>query len=124
VGGHGWGRGKIWGKFLAIIETVEKPVLMHYGSYETTFLKRMRERYGKPPAGSVAAGAIQGGMNLLSVIFAQVYFPTFSNGLKEIARALVSVVRLGRERDSNRCLATRWEHQTVCHETSAYHLQC
>ena len=37
-------------------------------------------------------------MNLLSVIFAQVYFPTFSNGLKEIAASLwVSVVRLDRE---------------------------
>ena len=37
----------------------------------------------------------------------------------------VSVVRLGRERDSNRCLATRMGGiKTVCHETSAYHLQC
>ena len=38
--------GKIWREFLAILETVEKPVLIHYGSYETTFLKRMSERYG------------------------------------------------------------------------------
>jgi predicted RecB family nuclease len=82
--------GKIWGEFLAIVETVEKPVLMHYGSYETTFLERLRERYGEPPEGSVAARAIQGGMNLLSMIFAQVYFPTFSNGLKEIATSLGS----------------------------------
>ena len=41
--------GKIWREFLAILETVEKPVLIHYGSYETTFLKRMCERYGAPP---------------------------------------------------------------------------
>src|SRR2546429_2211028 len=34
--------GKIWREFLAILETVEKPVLIHYGSYETTFLRRMR----------------------------------------------------------------------------------
>ena len=47
--------GKIWREFLAILETVEKPVLIHYGSYETTFLKRMSERYGDPPEHSVAA---------------------------------------------------------------------
>jgi len=32
--------GKIWREFLGILETVEKPVLVHYGSYETSFLKR------------------------------------------------------------------------------------
>jgi len=79
--------GKIWREFLAILETVEKPVLIHYGSYETTFFKRMGERFGEPPDGSVAR-AIQEAVNLLSVTFAQVYFPTFSNGLKEIARNL------------------------------------
>jgi predicted RecB family nuclease len=76
---------KIWREFLAILETVEKPVLIHYGSYETAFLKRMGERHGKPHEGSVAAKAIKAAVNLLSVIFAKVYFPTFSNGLKEIA---------------------------------------
>ena len=29
--------GKIWREFLGILETVEKPVLIHYGSYETIF---------------------------------------------------------------------------------------
>ena len=56
--------GKIWREFLAILETVEKPVLIHYGSYETTFLKRMCERYGEPPEDSVAARAIQSPVNL------------------------------------------------------------
>jgi hypothetical protein len=79
--------GKIWREFLGILESIEKPVLIHYGSYETTFLKRMVERFGEPPDGSVAK-AIQEGVNLLSVTFAQVYFPTFSNGLKEIAGSL------------------------------------
>src|SRR5207302_11037596 len=39
--------GKIWREFLAILEAVEKPVLIHYGSYETTFLKRMDDSYGQ-----------------------------------------------------------------------------
>ena len=30
--------GRIWREFLAILETVEKPVLIHYGSYESVFL--------------------------------------------------------------------------------------
>jgi predicted RecB family nuclease len=76
---------KIWREFLGILETVEKPVLIHYGSYEAVFLKRMGERHGNPPESSAAAKAIKAPVNLLSVIFAQVYFPTFSNGLKDIA---------------------------------------
>ena len=77
--------GRIWREFLAILETLEKPVLIHYGGYETAFLKRMGERHGQPPEISLAAKTIKAAVNLLSVIFAEVYFPTFSNGLKEIA---------------------------------------
>lgn len=76
---------KIWREFLAILEAVESPVLIHYGSYETTFLKRMSEIYESPPEGSVAAKSIASATNILSVTFAHIYFPTYSNGLKEIA---------------------------------------
>ena len=48
-------------------------------------MKRMCDRYGDPLEGSVIAKAIESAVNLLSVIFAQIYFPTFSNGIKEIA---------------------------------------
>jgi predicted RecB family nuclease len=75
----------IWNEMLSILGTVENPVLIHYGSYETVFLRRMCERYGEPLKGSVVAEAIRAPVNLLSVTFARVYFPTFSNGLKEIA---------------------------------------
>ena len=80
--------GKIWREFLGILETIEKPVLIHYGSYETTFLKRVGERYGKPAESSAAAEGLASPVNLLSVIFAQIYFPAYSNGLKDIARFL------------------------------------
>lgn len=80
--------GKIWREFLAILETVEKPVLIHYGSYETNFSKQMAERHGSPQAESIAAKAIALALNLVSVMFAKIYFPTFSNGLKEIAGRL------------------------------------
>ena len=80
--------GKIWRDFLGILEAVEKPVLIHYGSYETIFSKKMAARHGSPQAESVAAKAIASALNLVSVMFATIYFPTFSNGLKEIGGRL------------------------------------
>jgi predicted RecB family nuclease len=75
----------IWNDLLGILSEIPNPVLIHYGSYETIFLKRMRERHGGPSKGSTAAMAIENATNLLSFVYAQIYFPTFSNGLKEIA---------------------------------------
>ena len=77
--------GKIWRKFLALLETVEQPVLIHYGSYETKFMKAMKERHGRPKDQSVAAKAIDSAINLISVMFGKIYFPTYSNRLKELA---------------------------------------
>lgn len=79
---------RIWKDFLNIISGAEHPILMHYGSYETTFLRRMCDRYGDPPKDSIVGRIIASSVNLLSVIYARVYFPTYSNGLKEIARFL------------------------------------
>lgn len=79
---------RIWKDFLNIMSGVDCPILMHYGSYEITFLKRMCDRYGGPPKDSIADKAIMSSVNLLSVIYARVYFPTYSNSLKEIARFL------------------------------------
>jgi predicted RecB family nuclease len=79
---------RIWDSFLNILSGIDRPVLIHYGSFETTFLKKMCERYGTPPEGSAAAQALASSINLLSAIYAQVYFPAYSNGLKEIARYL------------------------------------
>jgi predicted RecB family nuclease len=78
----------IWSGFLGVLSETANPHLVHYGSYETIFLKRMSERYGRPPADSPAAAAIDHPTNLLSFIYAQIYFPTYSNGLKEIAKYL------------------------------------
>lgn len=80
--------GKIWREFLAILETVEKPVLIHYGSYETTFFKRMSQRYGIPDESSGAGESIASAMNLLSFMFGRIYFPTHTNKLKDIAPLL------------------------------------
>src|SRR6266478_1413212 len=113
--------GKIWRDFLTILETIENPVLIHYGSYETTFIKHMHERYGEPQGNSSAAKALQSRLNLLSVIFTQFYFPAFSNGLKDVASSIgyrwADAVSSGLESIAWRC---RWEESFD--ETAKRHL--
>jgi predicted RecB family nuclease len=77
--------GRIWRELLSKLMDIENPILIHYGSFESVFLKQMCEKHGGPPSGSGAAKALESAVNLLSVIFGQIYFPTYSNGLKEIA---------------------------------------
>jgi len=80
---------KIWREFLDILATVEKPVLLHYGSYETTFLNRMEARYpGTLEAKALLQKMKNEAVNLLSFIYGQVYVPTYSNGLKDVAGLL------------------------------------
>ena len=68
---------------------MNNPCLIHYGSFETIFLRRMCERFRTLSREAVGvARAIEHAVNLLSTIYAQVYFPTLSNGLKEIAGIL------------------------------------
>jgi predicted RecB family nuclease len=58
---------RIWREFLGILSGIERPVLIHYGSFETIFLKRMHQKYGDPVGGSLLPEAISSAVNLLSV---------------------------------------------------------
>jgi len=78
---------RIWDSFLGLLSTIESPTLIHYGSFETTFLRKMLKRFGLP-ANSGIEKTIKQAINLLSIIYARIYFPTYSNGLKDIARFL------------------------------------
>jgi hypothetical protein len=74
---------------------------------ESIFLKRMTERYGWPRDGSAAATAIKNAENVLSYVFARVYFPTFSyrlKGSRQISR--FPLVGFARIRARSDCLAT------------------
>ena len=80
---------EIWARFLQTISKVENPRLIYYGSYETLFLKRMKARYPEAIEDSTLLDRlIAESINILSVIYAHIYFPTYSNGLKDIARYL------------------------------------
>ncbi len=76
---------RIWKEFLGALSKIPNPRLLHYGNYETVFLKRMRKRHGEPSKDSTAETAIRNATNLTSFVYAKIYFPTLSNGLKDIA---------------------------------------
>jgi predicted RecB family nuclease len=78
----------MWESCLRVLSVIDNPQLIHYGSYETQFLKRMRTRYPDIESPSFLDHLISSALNLLSVIYAQVYFPTYSNGLKDVASYL------------------------------------
>jgi hypothetical protein len=71
--------------FLDLLDGREDFALFHYGGYERRLLKRMRKVVRrKRLVDRILANAV----NVLSVIHAGVYFPAFSNGLKEVGRFL------------------------------------
>jgi Transposase IS66 family/RNase_H superfamily len=83
------GEREIWQECLCALKQVNKPQIVHYGAYESRFLKHMRERWKAPADDAEFLDRLIGGsVNLLGSIYGRIYFPTYSNGLKEIARWL------------------------------------
>jgi predicted RecB family nuclease len=79
----------MWQDCLRSLKEIQKPRLIHYGAYESRFLKLMRSRW--TPADEDAAFVdqlIDTSTNLVSSIYGKIYFPSYSNGLKDIARWL------------------------------------
>ena len=69
-----------------VIEGFEDYTLYHYGQYESRFLDRMR---GLADEEGAAVDRIRArSCNVLAAIYSHVYFPTCSNGLKDIATFL------------------------------------
>jgi predicted RecB family nuclease len=60
---------KIWTDFLERLKEIDSPHLIHYGSYETQFLKRMRARYRNTRDPAFIDGLARSALNLLSVIY-------------------------------------------------------
>jgi predicted RecB family nuclease len=77
----------MWIRCLETLAFINRPRLIHYGSYETQFLRRMKARYsGASMNSGLIDHLISSSVNLLSFTYAQIYFPTYSNTLKEVAR--------------------------------------
>jgi predicted RecB family nuclease len=81
------GEREMWTSCLSALKQIGAPCLIHYGSYEAQFLRRMRDRYcNKSEDRAFVEGLLSRAINLVSLTFAQIYFPTYSNGLKEIGQ--------------------------------------
>ena len=76
---------RIFEQFILKAEEFQEHIIYHYGSYEATFLKRKRrEATTKKRIDRILARSV----NVLTLIYGTVYFPTYSNGLKDVASTL------------------------------------
>src|SRR3984893_17378517 len=76
------GESEICARFLEIVARYHAPRLYCYGKYERTFIERMRRQARrKKPIDAVLTTLT----NVLAIIYPHVYFPTYSNGLKDVA---------------------------------------
>jgi predicted RecB family nuclease len=76
---------RVFQQFLDIVGRYPDCQLYAYGHYEAVFLRRMIKQLGHQ---ELNANLLSRVVNILSVVHAHIYFPTYSNGLKDIARYL------------------------------------
>lgn len=58
--------------------------LYHYGSYETKFLQKAQSYARDPDDARAIEEMIANAVNVLAIVYKHVFFPTYSNGLKDI----------------------------------------
>jgi predicted RecB family nuclease len=71
-------------EFLDQLDSIARYSLIHYGNYESKALRQIRERMPIFYQSKID-DAIKQSINILSTIRPHIYFPTYSNSLKEIA---------------------------------------
>ncbi len=76
---------RLFEQFVDILKQQQDYTLFHYGQYEAEILRKMRAMVR--PKKAVDA-AIAASVNVLAPLHSDVYFPTYSNGLKEIGKYL------------------------------------
>jgi len=77
----------IWKQFLDVIRENDDFTLFHYGSYEREFIEKMRKRYSANDE-KLIENLKSHSINILSLLYANIYFPTYSNSLKDIGAHL------------------------------------
>jgi predicted RecB family nuclease len=75
--------GRLLEQFARVVARHDDYVVFHYGSYETAFFRRMARQDGE-----LCQRILARCFNVLSVVYHNVYFPTLSNGLKEVGQFL------------------------------------
>jgi predicted RecB family nuclease len=76
---------QIFEQFLAVVGRHHDFLVFCYGAYERAFLKRMRTRAKNKKRVDRVLKAL---VNVLSLVYAHFYFPTYSNGLKDVGACL------------------------------------
>lgn len=76
---------QLFQQFLDVVDLHQDAVLYAYGSYEAAFLRRMIKKSGKDELGDKILARV---VNVLSVIYTHIFFPTYSNSLKDIGQYL------------------------------------
>lgn len=83
------GEREIWENCLRELKAIGNAQIVSYGAYETRFLRHMRARYILGPEDvEFVDRLIETSVNLVGCIYGKIYFPTFSNSIKEVARYL------------------------------------
>jgi predicted RecB family nuclease len=72
-------------KLLAILGEHDDFSVFHFGNYESTYFKRMRQHVAKK---RLTDRLLNHSVNVLSLIYSNIYFPTYSNSLKDIGAYL------------------------------------
>ena len=79
----------IWENCLQTLKAIGNAQIVSYGAYETRYLRQMRERYNLASDNvEFIDQLIETSVNLVGCIYSKVYFPIFSNSLKEVGRYL------------------------------------
>lgn len=73
---------RIFAEFRQIIDRTSNCPIFAYGSYETAFVKRLCKADDRREAGEQICSRL---VNVLNIVHHHFYFPTYSNGLKDIA---------------------------------------
>ncbi|MBI5049594.1 MAG: TM0106 family RecB-like putative nuclease, partial [Nitrospirae bacterium] len=78
---------KIFTQFVELVLQLPDARVLHYGTYEAIALKRLKERLPEsfhPKIDEI----LERTTNVLAIVHPHIYFPTYSNGLKDIGRFL------------------------------------
>jgi predicted RecB family nuclease len=79
----------MWESCLNTLKEIGNAQIVSYGAYEVRFLKQMKDRYVIIPDDvAFVDRLIETLVNLVGCIYGVIYFPTYSNSLKEVGRYL------------------------------------
>jgi predicted RecB family nuclease len=73
----------IFTQFVDLLNEISDRRMFHYGHYEVKALRRLLPRLPEPCQQTLNA-MLENSVNVLSIVSSHVYFPTTSNGLKDV----------------------------------------